>query len=383
MLRGFLIGLVVATTAAAMAQEKGDQPGRPQAEPAEQTQDQTPKTGDEKASQDEKPATAPPTSGRTGRDSGAPGESLDRIAQRLTSPLDLAPEQKAQVDRIVAEHNQQRAELRKLVAEMIRAPKTEPEKFEQLRNRVVEMQTKMRDPVAWLTQDIEKVLDPGQAERLRALRDQMAHGGRATQRNDRDLVRELRATLELTPEQSAQFDEMLFQGGDAHGEHAHGGGALPAEELQPLLEELKQAREARDRERIAEIQKKLAGMQGNQPIDWDDFTTRLAAILTPEQVEKLEAFEVRLASGEDNAAIGEIRDIFRAARRVGLTAEQTTKIRELQKLVRRKHGRLGVSDDAERKKVVDELKGQLKELLNEQQYQRFEFNLQKLQKRGK
>lgn len=370
MLRGCLIGLIIATALPATAQQN-EEPKKPEAS----VEQKAPESGADVA--------RPPAARNARGQTDAQPASLERIAQRLISVLDLTPEQKTQVDQIVAEHKRQREELRKLVSEMIRSPKTEPEKYEALRDQINEMQTKMRDPVAWLCEDIEKVLAPGQAERLKAMREQMTRGGRTPKRSDADLLRELRATLELTPQQSAEFDALLAQGGDAHGQHAQGAGGPSGEELKGLLEELRQAREQRDRERIAELQQKLAGMQTTQQIDWDDFTARLASILTEEQVEKLEAFEVRMEAGGDEATIGEIRDMFRAARRVGLTAEQTQKIRDLQKLIRRKHGRLAVSDDAARQKAVEEIREHLKALLDEQQFRRFEVNLRRLQKRGK
>jgi hypothetical protein len=360
MLRGLLIGLFLAAALPAVAQD-------------EKAEDQRPQAKAEKPERRGKGGTAGPQSA-----------NLTRMADRMVASLNLTPEQKTKVDQMVAEHNQKREELRQLIAEMIRAPKTEdPEKYEQLRSRVTEMQTKLKDPVGWLAEDIEKVLEPGQAERLRAVREQMAHGGAVRPRNDRALLHELRADLELTPEQSAQLDAMLAQGGDSHGQHAQGQGGATSEELKPLLEDLKQAREQRDRQRILEIQEKLAGMESSDSVDWDDLLTRLAPILNEGQLEKLEAFETRLDGGADGAGPDEVRDIFRAARRVGLTGEQARALRDMQRGLRRKHGRGVVPDEAERQNVVTELREQLKTLLDTEQYRRFEANLQKLRKRDK
>ncbi len=216
-----------------------------------------------------------------------------------------------------------------------------------------------------LVERIRPVLTAEQLDRL----EQMPLGraqvrpkrGRPDQLQD---VRRLRRELKLSTEQKKQFDE-FYKELTERLDHPE----LADDTMVALIEELQQASESGDTQRIAEIRKELnAARKLTRERAFEHFYEQLMPILTDEQREIVE----RVRSGRDRGRRQlDARRLLAIARRLDLRPDQRRALHELERETRDAL-REARRDRQARRRLAEEVEKKIRELLDEKQTARFD-----------
>ena len=111
----------------------------------------------------------------------------------------------------------------------------------------------------------------------------------------------IRQALDLDEGQQAEFDRIA----DEFRQKQGGGAAASLDRRRELLEEMRQAREAGDDKRVAEIREQLRASRGSRP---EEFLDQIEPILREDQLEKLAQIREQMASRRDGDRAGRTRD---------------------------------------------------------------------------
>jgi Spy/CpxP family protein refolding chaperone len=142
-----------------------------------------------------------------------------------------------------------------------------------------------------------------------------------------EMARRLAENLQLTPEQQAQYDEIVAKYADKWG-----GGAGQSEEMARLREQFREARQAGDDARAEELGRQMRELGGARMQVFRDFLNEVRPILTDEQRARLDEFrESWRARGRGMAEeFGRWREMIRQVRsELQLTDEQNARLDEL------------------------------------------------------
>lgn len=222
---------------------------------------------------------------------------------------------------------------------------------------------------------VEQILDDEQKKILqtyRVPRERRGRGGEpgGPRRGWDHWVGTLPDELELTSEQRQQFDELVAKNNAALDRHR--------EEVRPLVEALRAAREAGDSDRVRELRKQIEEARAH--VGGPDALLReIDTILTPAQREKLASLP---KPGEGRGRDGmDPRRVLAVADRLDLTPEQNDKLREIGRSFRESTGKPSQNPD-ELKAQADALIAEIKALLTAEQTAEFDRLLSRADRRG-
>jgi Spy/CpxP family protein refolding chaperone len=252
------------------------------------------------------------------------------MAERLAEALDLDDTQQGQFDEIVARYRErweeQRTrggEMREIFEEMREAREAGDEaRIEELRHRLREARRGGEELRTQFFDEVEKILREDQVERLHQFRERMGRGlGRGEGGPMFGMAERLREDLGLDETQSRRFDELL----ESLREKMWGLRDQPGEERREAFGRL-----------------------------MEEFYSQLEPILNAEQVRVLADYRERARqAGRGN----ELRELFRAVRRLDLTQEQAARLREIEQEARRSQREIDRGD----REAMAELTGHVRE----------------------
>ncbi len=313
---------------------------------------------------------------------GASARPMDAagIANQLADKLQLSDAQRTQYNALVAKYKdrwQGQAGRAGALRDLARA-------YRQARQsgdapRADEVSQQMRElggargqAVREFLDEVKPILTTEQLKKLdefrQTMRGRMA-GAQAPGGGLRQLVRRLPDELGLTADQRTKFDALVAE--------QRAAAAGPRDELHPLVESLRAARQAGDDAQVAGLEKQLADRRaaGGSP---QTFLEKLQPILTDEQKAKLQDLRAKLGAAAQ--APGDVRQVLQTARRLDLTEEQRGRLREIM------HTTTTAARDAQdadaRTKLAASVKQQIVAMLDTNQAEKFEQMLGKAPRAG-
>ena len=303
-----------------------------------------------------------------GRERGPRG---DRMFARIADELELDEEQRARFEEITAGHRERVRESEERWREVREARRDgDEEHATQLRAE----RREARGPESGLAEaleELEPILRDDQLSKLWELQDRMQ-----SRQNDRDryrrITQDLPDELGLSDEQRDEFQELLR----AQREQMRGRWG----EIRPLMEEMRQAREAGDDERVQELRRQLEETRPSQEAMFEGLFEELKDSLTEEQLERLVAFREELATGgrDRQGGPGDVRNVLRAAKRLRLDSDQKEQIREIEREAIGAYRKISRQAKDEQAALAVETKAEIMKVLNEEQAKEFEDALKRL-----
>ena len=262
---------------------------------------------------------------------GAGAAAFGPLVRRLAAELNLTDAQKPQYDALVAKYQAQ-AESQPAQRDSLR------ELARQLRDarqsgdtaRAEEIQTQMREArgsglqsLRGFLAELEPLLDDAQREKLASFRTRLGRGADASGRGAdlRSLMQRLPTELGLSEQQRTQYQTLVAEQRQQLQQNQQ-----RWRELQPLLDELRAARDSGDQARVAELQAQL-DQQRPTPPDFQSFFAKLEPILTDDQKAKLT--ELRANAGPAAQGPTDVRQVLRAAQQLDLTDQQKERLKEI------------------------------------------------------
>lgn len=320
-----------------------------------------------------------------------PGERGDRRGPRrpnvaemfknLPDELDMDDAQREQFGALLEEfqaaarENADRGQEVRTLTQELRAAREagDTAKEEQLRNQLRELRGGQGNRLDKFMDDVQGILRGPQLEKFAAVRqrmdEQMRRGPGRGMQTERTLD-ELRDVLKLSPEQATTYDEMATKLRAT----LEGGGDMRA-----LMQEMREARQAGDDAKVAELQRKLQEQREGRTRELEAFYNDLAGILTTQQKQTLAEFRERQGRGRDGGETGRdagtLRDVLRAFRALELTDEQRDQFKEVSAELERADR--DAKDREAKAAVAEQAKRQLSALLTPEQKQQFEQALQR------
>lgn len=301
---------------------------------------------------------------------------FDGFFERMTSELNLDETQRAEVDRVAApyrERMRQRVDKMRQMREAYESGDTEL--ADQLRTEIRE-QGGPQDGMPQFIEEIRPLLRPDQVDRLdqmqTRMRERFAQGQQL-----RRAVEEIPDRLNLDEDQRAQFDEQVQSGREAMRSRW--------EEMRRLSDEAQAAVEAGEMEKAADLRTQIEAARSSAEPSMDDLFKAVEGILREDQKPALAEFRKELAEmgtmdgppggearGRDSA---NVRNLFRAVRRLQLSDEQEKKIKELEQETMRRTRELRARDADERQELFDQAKREVVQVLEPDQAKELESAL--------
>jgi hypothetical protein len=315
-----------------------------------------------------------------GQGQRGPGAGMfDRMTGRLAGDLQLTEEQQTEYDQIVADFRQRMAALPGPTAEtqdlmrQLREARQNGDQ-EKMRELGAKLQEQRGGAMGGVMNDffdqVEPILDAGQKEKLATFRERAAQfmGGAQRGADMRRMIQELPDKLDLDEQQREQFDALVAdmrQQADAR-----------RQEMQPLIDEMRQAQQDGDQQRVEEIRQQLAQGRGQGGMPFDALFDNLEKILNDDQKTKLA--DIRKTLGPRGAQSGptDVRSVLQAIRRLDLDDDQRAGVKEITDKAMRESRKLEARDTAAQAKLATDTKQQIVKLLTPEQVQEFERVLQ-------
>jgi len=299
---------------------------------------------------------------------------LRMMAERLADELDLTEEQRARFDEIVEKYSEQsleraehHARMRELGQEY-RAARTagDDQKAAEIREQMRELAAQRGQIIENFMTEVEAILEPAQVEKLREMRGRLRSFGERGA-DIRRLIDSLPEELDLTPEQRVQYEDLL----DEHRQQMQEHQRAWREAREEKRRQMEEAEAAGDEERAAALREEMLRSRP-EPVGFDEFFERLAAILTEEQRSRLAELraEMALPPGQ-RAAAEDVRELLRAAKRLDLNEQQREKLKEIQREALTGE-RAARRDPQARQELAAKIKNQIMALLDDGQKADFE-----------
>lgn len=304
----------------------------------------------------------------------------ERMAQRLVESLDLDDQQREQFEEILAGQRERNEEQRQIWSEIREANQDGDER------RAAELREELRaqggerrgNPMSGILNELEPILREDQMEAFKQLRERMGgmggmggRGGRDGQGRGRNRgLDNLIEELDLTDEQQREWEGIRNEQRDR--------GRTSWEELRPLMDEMREARESGDDERLAEIRAKFAEMRsGNRGSGDDARLEALEKILDDEQRRILAEYRERSdrrGGRDDRNRAPDSRAIIQAAKRLDLDANQKEELRDIEQEAGREQRRVRRDREAAAE-LAETVKRDIMDLLDDDQKRAFERQL--------
>lgn len=380
------IAIAIAAPGISLAQSsRGDRPrGRPQARRGQDRPDRQRPGGDEFG----RPGRGDHRRGPDGRDGAQdqpprptdPAEMVDRMAKMLTERLDLTTDQQAQLADLVTAMKKSlelgsQSDPAALADELSAARDAgDDARVDEIRQQMRSRAHLMGETASALLDEVEPILTESQAKRLGEIRARMEErrrdvpGDRFQQRVD-----QLRKALKLDETQQAQFDKIVADYQARAKEMAE-----KFNQRGDIGRQMRDARQDGDKAKLKALRPQLEELRGQDPRAlMDEFYGALEPILNEKQLGVLARFRDRAGApprGEDRPL--DVRHVLQAARRLDLTDEQQKKIREIETELRRSMRdtvrEARQAGHEQRAEMANKVKGEIVEMLDEQQAAEFE-----------
>jgi Spy/CpxP family protein refolding chaperone len=267
------------------------------------------------------------------------------MTDRLAEMLELDETQQAQFDDIAAryrerfeERRQQGEDMRALFEEMREAREAgDDARVDEIREKLREARRGGDELRTEFLDEVEKILREDQIERLNQFRERMARGfGRGEGGPMFGMADRLREELKLSEEQSRKFDELL----------------------ESLREKMRGLRDQPGGDRRDAFGRLM-----------EEFYSELEPILDAEQVKVLAEYRDRARQAGRG---DELRELFRAVRRLDLTEDQTARLRAIEQEARRSQREMNRRDREAVAELTGHVKDQVLELLTPEQADQLE-----------
>lgn len=311
---------------------------------------------------------------------GFGGRMSGRMMERVVEDLNLDEEQKSQFDTImepVRERMRQAGEQWQQVRALEESGETEQA---QTLRRTLMQEMGRGDAMEGAFAQLEPILRPEQLEKLDDMRDRFDRD-RESRDNLRKIAEDLPKQLNLDETQKQQFDEMAAAGREKVGEQFRA--------MRPMFEEMRAAREAGDTAKVAELQAQMEAQRPDVAALQADFLNQVEGILNDEQKQSLAAFReetgigmpVEAASAGDGKSI-DPREMVKLVKRLRLNDEQKDQFKHIEEdaMASYKEAR---RDAAAKAALGEQLRGQIMEILDDSQKQRFESLIERTAKRSR
>jgi len=234
------------------------------------------------------------------------------------------------------------------------------------------------DPFGEIFEQLEPHLRPEQVEKLDTMRDRMERD-RESMDAYRRVSEDLPEKLNLDETQKQQFDEMLQAAREEVGQKWQA--------MRPMFDQMQEAREAGDNERLAELRRQFEQQRPDGAAQMQGLMSQIEGLLRDDQNETFNAFQTELGlnTGGDAADAGgstDVRSILRLAKRLRMTSEQKDDFKDIEKSSMRALRRAGRDADA-KAQLADRVKEQIEQILDETQRERFHAQLERLDRRSR
>lgn len=217
---------------------------------------------------------------------------------------------------------------------------------------------------------LQTFLTDDQKATLEQFRSEQADRRRGEVRQDIEArLQALPDELNLSPEQRTQYDELLATRRAALDENR--------KKVQPLVQELRDARASGDDARVQELQKQIQDSRASTGGP-DGFFSQLDSILTPEQKAKLATLR---ATGAPPTGQVSPQRIIGLVRELDLSSQQKKQVDDIVRDFRRENGRMSAGRDAQAK-LSSALVEKLKAALTPEQSKQFDDLLAKAAHNG-
>jgi len=304
------------------------------------------------------------------RRGGPGGRGMGRMLDRFAESLDLSEEQQAEFDEIVAGHNERMRESRPLMRDMRRAQRDgDMKKAEELRTQMFELGVDPFESLQQSLDEVEPILSDEQFERFSEMRMNFQER-RGRQDSFRRWATELPDVVKMTDEQRQQFRELLRPGGGGQWRQM-------VDRMQEIRGKMREAREAGDDQRAAELQAELEALRPNRANRQEELTERVRGILNEDQLPLFEAY-IAVTSGSGDDSPDDVRSLVRAAARSGLDRAQRKEWRTIMRDAMKSLRRIDRKDEEARMKLGADTRKKIEAMLREDQVGRFEKELESL-----
>lgn len=301
---------------------------------------------------------------------------MQRMAGRLVESLDLDDQQRQEFDDIIAGYEERQAEQGQIGREMREAQQDgDEQRAAELRAELGELGRRRGNPMTQILDEIKPILREDQMEAFNQLRERMGRnqrqGGRGQDRGIENLIEE----LDLTEQQQQDWEQI-------RGEQRERG-RTNWEEIRPLIEEMRQARDDGDEERLAEIRAKFEEMRGgrggnNAQLD------ALEEILDDDQRKILTEYRERASrrgGRDDRNRAPDVRGIIQAAKRLDLDNNQKEDLRDIEQSAGRLQREVRRDREAAAK-LAEQVKRDIMDILDDDQKRDLERQLDRGNRRG-
>ena len=300
------------------------------------------------------------------------GPRMERMFERVADELDLDEEQRVKFDEITAEQRERMREMGDRWREVREATRDgDEERAAQLRAELREARG-MGSGMAESLEKLEPILRDDQVGKLWELQDRM-QSRQGNWDRIRMVTNDLPDELELSDEQRDEFEHLLT----THREKMRESWSV----MRPLMEEMREARQTGDDERVQELRQQLEDARPNQDVMIDGFLKDLEDSLTEEQLERLTKFRKRLTTGGDDkkSGAGDVRNVLRAVKRLKLNSEQKEEIRGIEREAIGAYRKISRRDKEEQAHLANEVKSEIADVLDSDQVKEFEEQLKRLE----
>ncbi|UCG17410.1 MAG: Spy/CpxP family protein refolding chaperone [Phycisphaerales bacterium] len=296
---------------------------------------------------------------------------------RFVEDLDLDEEQRARVEELAAAHRERMQKNRELWAEL-RAAERDGDQA-----RAAELRAQMADgenpwdSIRQVLDEVEPLLNEEQYDRFMEMRDGMdrRHEEGERRREAREsyerMVHDLPDQLKLDDAQREAYDKLLETQREASRERM--------QQMRPLWEQMRQAREAGDEERIEELTRQVEELQPDREAFRDDFLEQVEGLLNDTQKPLLAEYrgQFAVAPGERPLRPADVRDILTAARRVELEREQRHRLRLVAREALKDAYKIRRTDKEAQAALAASVKEKIVEMLEQGQRKEFERQIQR------
>ncbi len=224
--------------------------------------------------------------------------------------------------------------------------------------------------------EVEPILNEEQHARFTEMRERMERGRQAREQFQQ-MARELPDEVQMDEGQREQFEQFL---GDRRQQFME-----RMQEMRPVWEELREARDSGDKERVEELRQQLRSMEPEMEKFREESIQELRQMLPEEQRKRFDGYYERLTAPAAEASAkknpNDVRAVLGAAARLRLDKEQRAQWTKLRREAIKDLRKIDPKDKAAQEQFAGEVKGKIVKILNTEQAEQYEAKLAELSKK--
>ncbi len=315
--------------------------------------------------------------------------SIDDVAERLATQLNLTAEQRQKYDALVTKYRSQEGEapersekMRELAVQFREARRSgDTQRSEEFARQMRELGAGRGQVFRQFMQELEPILQPEQVEQLHQFRDRMRRdmAGPPGMAGMFELMQRLPDELQLTEEQRAQVQQIAEEFRSSMRPSPE-----QREKVGALVEQLREAREAGNADRVAELEQQLQQLRPAPP-DPQAMFDRIAEVLTADQKEKFaqlraEYVPVGPRMQRERERTLDAKQVIDAAKKLELKPEQRSSLKDIARETKVAIDKVG-NDTEAKAKLAQDVKARIVALLDAKQAEQFDKLLQEINAR--